>query len=88
MACTMAALAPVATRPVAALPLKQAKNTFAARTVSNGSIQKTSAMQGEQCGSQGPASARPTPIKPAELSQPADPPACCLLPSCLQCGPL
>jgi len=36
--------APVAVRPVAA-PLKQAKNTFAARTVSNGSIQKTTAMQ-------------------------------------------
>ncbi|KAL4436120.1 hypothetical protein ABPG77_005568 [Micractinium sp. CCAP 211/92] len=43
MACTMAAIAPVAVRPVAGL--KQAKNTFAARTVSNGSIQKTTAMQ-------------------------------------------
>jgi len=31
-------------RPVAS-PLKQAKNTFAARTVSNGSIKKTTAMQ-------------------------------------------
>ena len=65
MASTVAAFAPVAVRPVAAAPLKQAKNTFAARTVSNGSIQKTTAMQGElrpQCaappGSPGSASAR------------------------------
>jgi hypothetical protein len=49
MASTVAAIAPVAVRPVAASPLKQAKNTFAARTVSNGSIKKTTAMQGEQC---------------------------------------
>ncbi len=46
MACTMAAISPVAVRPVAGL--KQAKNTFAARTVSNGSIQKTTAMQGKK----------------------------------------
>nr|AXF41561.1 rbcS3 protein [Chlorella sp. ArM0029B] len=45
MACTIAAIAPVAARPVVAAPLKQAKNTFAARTVSNGSIKKTTAMQ-------------------------------------------
>jgi len=45
MACTIAAIAPVAVRPVASTPLKQAKNTFAARTVSNGSIAKTTAMQ-------------------------------------------
>ena len=48
MACTIAAAAPVAVRPVAATPLKQARNTFAARTVSNGSIKKTTAMQGEE----------------------------------------
>ena len=48
MACTIAAIAPVAVRPVASTPLKQAKNTFAARTVSNGSIAKTTAMQGER----------------------------------------
>ena len=45
MAATVAAIAPVAVRPAA--PLKQAKNTFAARTVSNGSIRKVSAMQGK-----------------------------------------
>ncbi|EFN59821.1 hypothetical protein CHLNCDRAFT_59545 [Chlorella variabilis] len=45
MASTMAAIAPVAVRPMASTPLKQAKNTFAARTVSNGSIKKVSAMQ-------------------------------------------
>jgi ribulose-bisphosphate carboxylase small chain len=39
----MAALAPAAVRPMAGSPLKQAKNTFAARTVSNGSIKKVSA---------------------------------------------
>ncbi len=59
MACTMAALAPAAVRPMAGSPLKQAKNTFAARTVSNGSIKKVSAnMQGKQSPVE-PAAARP-----------------------------
>lgn len=68
MACTMAAIAPVAVRPVAGL--KQAKNTFAARTVSNGSIQKTTAMQGEgmrqaaRGGQPSLAPARPGPLCP------------------------
>ena len=56
MACTIAAVAPVAARPVAAAPLKQARNTFAARTVSNATIKKTTAMQGERGR---PCSARP-----------------------------
>ena len=53
MACTIAAVAPVAARPVAAAPLKQARNTFAARTVSNATIKKTTAMQGERGGLRG-----------------------------------
>ena len=50
MACTIAAASAVAVRPVSAGPLKQARNTFAARTVSNATIKKTTAMQGEAGG--------------------------------------
>ena len=72
MACTMAAVAPVAVRPQVA-GLKQAKNTFAARTVSNGSIKKTSAMQGERRGLPGPAAARAAiDVRLRALPRPAD----------------
>lgn len=70
MASTVAAIAPVAVRPMASTPLKQAKNTFAARTVSNGSIKKVSAMQGKQCGSQRGASALSSPCIRIALQQP------------------
>jgi hypothetical protein len=54
---------------VAATPLKQAKNTFAARTVSNGSIKKTTAMQGEQCACSSAAS-------PSSAALPSSAPCC------------
>ncbi len=75
MACTVAFAAPVVARP--ATSLKQAsKNTFAARTVSNGSIQKTTAMQGKISGALRGQAASCSPASP--LFTGADPYLCAL----------
>ena len=90
MACTIAAVAPVAVRPVAATPLKQARNTFAARTVSNATIKKTTAMQGERGGLRSGRGRQPMRDRCCSTAwAPADPPPPFVTPPCLdpQCGP-
>ena len=88
MACTIVAAAPVVARPATALKAAS-RNTFAARVVSNGTVKKTTAMQGEGMGLRaGLLAAR------ACAGLPSPPPArlppltrLCGLPRA-QCGPL